>query len=648
MTPDEVQSHIYRILETHDIPLSRQDISWAFTSDKTAAAVVDYAERYLGRENLLGLEESEIYEHIKTTHLLKLHKSRDLSLVHPPTDEILRLEIEGLRASTENYRQQTEVLKRQKEGLQMLRKREMHIAEGKRKLRERRRKKLGGERERLIAEIENLVVTLRHHITDLRQWDKGQTAAAVGTGKLVDINAMKDLFANDDKVLAKLERLAEETPVGAMDDSSKEDVIKRMRMMTARLAYLHITTIRTRLDRVFLETLNCPPALAPPEDPSHSEYLQALKSDLESLDTEIPAVAKMSSEAEFLKPVVGEWERRKGVVGEVVRGRGGYIRDVLNHLAARNTHAVSIFSRDIHRQKTLHSLSALLDQLSHFPLPGQSSINPTTTTIDGTRTPPRGVESTKLPILPPRTPGRSSTSPTKHLPPHLRMQPVTPKRSDPTSSYTPLSTRRRRRGRRRPGPREPSHDDEDVDMDEDEEGDEESADPALDLLLHLGISLPSDLSLDPAATKTGVGFGGKEIHAHLLRQLIQLRTRVTQQEETLQRSLKTAVRACISEGAGVGGIIRGIESTDRPYGIAPEASRSLALEGTLQGLLLPGTWSEELVMRKLAEVEREVEKMSGAVQKVVQKVEELKETEGAGAGMGGVEARVRFVGRWGR
>lgn len=60
MTPKEAQSLIYSILETHDIPLAKEDLSWAFTQDKTAAEIVEYTEKYLGEANLLGLEEAEM------------------------------------------------------------------------------------------------------------------------------------------------------------------------------------------------------------------------------------------------------------------------------------------------------------------------------------------------------------------------------------------------------------------------------------------------------------------------------------------------------------------------------------------------------------------------------------------------------------
>ena len=60
MTLEATQSLIYNILDTHDIPLTKEDLAWAFTQDKTAAEVVEYVQRYVGDRCFLGLEEAEM------------------------------------------------------------------------------------------------------------------------------------------------------------------------------------------------------------------------------------------------------------------------------------------------------------------------------------------------------------------------------------------------------------------------------------------------------------------------------------------------------------------------------------------------------------------------------------------------------------
>ena len=276
----------------------------------------------------------------------------------PPTDDELRVDVEELKASTEAYKRQTEFLRRQKEGLEALKKREQGVVDAKKKLRERRRKKWVLERDRLLTEIENVTVLLRGQLEELQKdvGSGGVKAAAVGAG-LADLDSLSEVLAGDDKVLEKLERLAEETNAGDLEEGKEGDVVERVRKMTLKYVYsstrifhlcfhtcglmsgrlwtddrlgsLMTQAVRHRLDRIYLETLAA-------EQPSHAgkvipdiaqqeEYIKTLKADLESLDAEIPTVAKMSAEAEFLKPVVGEVQKRKGMLEEVIGGRGGYV-----------------------------------------------------------------------------------------------------------------------------------------------------------------------------------------------------------------------------------------------------------------------------------------------------------------------------------
>ncbi|KAI5811223.1 hypothetical protein DFH27DRAFT_532237 [Peziza echinospora] len=323
--PSQAQAHIYDILTTHDIPITREDISWAFSSSKTAVEIDEYAEKYLGPECFLSLEEAEIYEHIKETHLLKLHKSRDLAAVNPHTEEYLRLEIERLKASTESHRKHTEILKRQKIVLDGLKKQEKQVDDNRKRLRERRRKKWVGEREKVVIEIENLIIALRNQIKDLQHDDSQSTAPNTTASNLVDLNSLQEMLASDDKILKKLERLAEETDVGDIDGSKEQKVVDKVRLMTQKLSDLLTAVVRTRLDRVYSETLGCPKEWTFVKSEEENQVIYNLQKDLEGLDLEIPAVSKMSTEGEFLRPVLGEVKKRKALLEDIVGGRGSYV-----------------------------------------------------------------------------------------------------------------------------------------------------------------------------------------------------------------------------------------------------------------------------------------------------------------------------------
>ncbi|KAF8458438.1 hypothetical protein BGX38DRAFT_567898 [Terfezia claveryi] len=442
MTPEETQARIYGILQTHDIPLTKEDLSWAFTQDKTATDVIEYTERYLGEECFLGLEEAEIYEHIKATHLLKLHKSRDLGLVYTPSDEELRVEIEMLKGSTLGYQRQTEILRRQKEVLEGMKRREQGVKEARGKLREKRKRKWIAERERVGVDIENLMVTLRHQLNDLMTGGKlgGAEAEAMGAG-LVDLKSMKSLLASDDKAIEKLERLAEETSMEELETNKEGDIVEKVRKMTVKLANLMTAIVMHRLDRTYFEAYSGEHLPEEGNLPEQDAYIAVLKADLESLEAEIPDVAKMSAEAEFLRPVVGEVQKRKGMLEEVVSGRGTYIRDVLLQLQARNQHIIHFFEKDLYRRKTLKELSNQLETLAKSPLPQPRYRN---AAGDKSSTPPPQGDNSASKFALTRTPsGRASASPTKHLPVHLRRAAAQPS----SASAVPPSTPKRTTGR---------------------------------------------------------------------------------------------------------------------------------------------------------------------------------------------------------
>ena len=225
--------------------------------------------------------------------------------------------------------------------------------------------------------------------------------------------------------------------------------------------------------------------------------------------------------------------------------------------------------------------------------------------------------------------------------------PSTPKRT--AGRYTP---RRRRRGRTGD---EYSDDDDGDDDNDDGDGFYDGEDPEIALLLHLGVSLPPHLADVPqtpfarASTTTDTPETAKATRAHLTKQLHALRSKITQQELQLDKSIRAAIYSSISEVAAIARIIDGQVYADREFGIPASGwGAGGQVGGALAGLVPEGWVNEEGVRRKIGEVEMEVERLSKGMKRLVRGVEELKETDGAGAGYGGVQARERFVGRWGR
>jgi hypothetical protein len=142
---------------------------------------------------------------------------------------------------------------------------------------------------------------------DLEQQSK---ASEAGVKQTID-----SILQSDDKLLLSLQKLASDLDPGQSGDDNS---ITRVRELCARymissnylilfltLARLikhTVEGIRTRLDRVYLETLNS--SSASNGHDSNIQEVNDLQEELESLYSEILPVAQMSAEQQYLEPAL--------------------------------------------------------------------------------------------------------------------------------------------------------------------------------------------------------------------------------------------------------------------------------------------------------------------------------------------------------
>jgi len=55
-------NHLLAVLRERDIPLTRDDVKWAFQSPQTSAEVNSWVQKFLGPDTLLSKEEVELYD----------------------------------------------------------------------------------------------------------------------------------------------------------------------------------------------------------------------------------------------------------------------------------------------------------------------------------------------------------------------------------------------------------------------------------------------------------------------------------------------------------------------------------------------------------------------------------------------------------
>jgi hypothetical protein len=153
-----------------------------------------------------------------------------------------------------------------------------------------------------------LLQSLKYQIVDLEQQSK---ASEVGGKQIVD-----NILKSDDKLLLSLQKLASDLDPGEAGD---DDTISRIRelcarylvfslkismqiLISSRLIKHTVEGVRTKLDRIYLDTLNS--SSASNGQNADDQEVNDLQEELESLYSEILPVAQMSAEQQYLEPAL--------------------------------------------------------------------------------------------------------------------------------------------------------------------------------------------------------------------------------------------------------------------------------------------------------------------------------------------------------
>lgn len=117
-----------------------------------------------------------------------------------------------------------------------------------------------------------------------------------------------EILKSDDKLLLSLQKLA-----GGLDPGieKEDDDVKRLRELCARLIKSTVDGVRTKLDRIYLQSLKASADANDIQDADEQE-IQDLQEELESLYSEILPVAQMSAEQQFLEPSTRRIADREG------------------------------------------------------------------------------------------------------------------------------------------------------------------------------------------------------------------------------------------------------------------------------------------------------------------------------------------------
>jgi hypothetical protein len=241
--------------------------------------------------------------------------------------------IEELKRSTAAIEKQTETLKLQQKALSTLVKSNAKAIEARSGTNRDQQRKWEVEKMHILSAVDELSHSLKYQITDLEQKSK---ASESDMKQIVD-----KILRSDDKLLSSLQKLASDlNPVRSGD----EETIARIRELSARLIKYTVESIRTRLDRIYLDELKNSATVHEADD----QEVRELQEELESLYSEILPVAQMSAEQQFLEPALREIAARDDQSLErsvkAVKYVGAGTLSSLNILTVHRSVTVSTFS----------------------------------------------------------------------------------------------------------------------------------------------------------------------------------------------------------------------------------------------------------------------------------------------------------------
>lgn len=172
------------------------------------------------------------------------------------------------------------------------------------------------KRSDLVVTVEGLARNLDLRVDELSQQNR---ELAQRVQQTVD-----SLCRSDDKLLASLQKLGWALPVTVStaadpqhdeDERRQQKAIGRLRDICLHLIKLTVETIRTRLDRLYLEALEAAQAEQAQgrrSDDVDDGDVSALQEELESLYSEILPVAQMSVEQQYLEPALKSLSGKNG------------------------------------------------------------------------------------------------------------------------------------------------------------------------------------------------------------------------------------------------------------------------------------------------------------------------------------------------
>ncbi|TKA64163.1 hypothetical protein B0A49_05755 [Cryomyces minteri] len=324
-------THLLEKLEQRHVPLTRDDVQWAFESPQTKADMEAWVKEYLGSDTLLSKEEVELYDEITKKGTLRetLPDHEHSSTTRPILDHELQTSVDALENSAAAIETQCKILEAQKEAFLSLRARNRERTMASERAMKERLEKCHREKAQLDITAEAISDTLNEQLSDAQR--QANSAAALIP------SFVNECLSADNRLLAGLSKL------------------------TPKLKPLHKGDMNTksRIDRTYLEGLAHCDSIESPSASSGDQdtEMEALRQELETLHAEITPVLEMVVDHELRTPIIQGMELAARQETQSRQALMRYILSSIQHMTSRldivNTHAQS-----------LHALSMALAEIS--------------------------------------------------------------------------------------------------------------------------------------------------------------------------------------------------------------------------------------------------------------------------------------------
>ncbi|KAL0932460.1 uncharacterized protein CTRU02_213413 [Colletotrichum truncatum] len=293
-------STLESIIRSYGVAIDRHTLQEALNDPEHGTSFNEWARLHLGPDNLLSREELALYSTLdKSGQIDKLVDAQDLATVQALSEREIQKAIDELNRSTAAIVKQTETLRQQQDALAKLVTSNAKVEEARSDLVFQRTQKHDSERRKMMTSVEELSQTLEFRASDLEQQSKMSGSSLQQT--------LDALLHSDDKLLLSLRKLSLELET---EDPEDREHVEKLREICMRLIKYTVETVRTKLDRLYLEALSS--AHRGEVTPNPSDDVKPLQEELESLYSEILPVAQMSVEQQYLEPALKSLSNKNG------------------------------------------------------------------------------------------------------------------------------------------------------------------------------------------------------------------------------------------------------------------------------------------------------------------------------------------------